>query len=134
MTTKSAQRLSLAVREADLAAFTALQNLKDYSPLNPALTLEAINALNETRMAAESREIHARNELAAARDALLTAEYELHTMLLNAKHQVIAQYGPNSDQIQSLGWKKKFKYRRPSNRGNGQKERPTNGVHATDAE
>ena len=62
---------------------------------------------------AEQNEVYAQHALEAARDAKAAAEWALHDGVLGAKAQVLAQYGPNSDAIQSLGLKKKSKYRRP---------------------
>ena len=57
-------------------------------------------------------EILAQHALAAARDATVAAEWALHDAMLGVKAQVLAQYGPDSDAIQSLGLKKKSKRRR----------------------
>ncbi|MBI3363815.1 MAG: hypothetical protein HY033_02795, partial [Ignavibacteriae bacterium] len=51
--------------------------------------------------------------LKAKRDAAVAAELAFHQAMLGVKEQVIAQYGKNSDQVASLGLKKKSEYRRP---------------------
>ena len=65
---------------------------------NPAYRLEAVAAHNELR---------AQNAPAAARDAAIAAQWEFHNLMLGVKDQVIAQYGADSDQVASLGLKKK---------------------------
>jgi len=44
------------------------------------------------------------------------AESEFHDFTLAVKEQVIAQYGKSSDQVQSLGLKKKTEYKAPARR------------------
>jgi hypothetical protein len=61
-------------------------------------------------------ESNARNALATARDAATAAEWDYHNTLLGAKNQVIAQYGDGSDQLQSLGLKKKSEHKSPARR------------------
>ena len=50
-------------------------------------------------------------ELAAA-----AAEWDFHNVMLAVKEQVVAQYGKSSDQVQSLGLKKKSEYKAPARR------------------
>jgi len=89
------------VLQADDEAFVAFQAIAGYNPANPAYRLEAVAAHNELR---------AQNTLAAARDAAIAAiaaQWEFHNLMLGVKDQVIAQYGADSDQVASLGLKKK---------------------------
>lgn len=109
-------RLSAEVREADQKALGAIRRLSDYQALNPKATIESLNAIAQNLMAAQERKTKADDEAMAARDALHIAEQELHDALLIAKDQVFALYGPDSDAIQSLGLKKKYKRRRGGNR------------------
>ncbi|NQW29702.1 MAG: hypothetical protein HQ472_04240 [Ignavibacteria bacterium] len=53
--------------------------------------------------------------VAKAREAAILAEAKFHDIVLGAKRQVIAQYGDDSDEITTLGMKKKSerKYGRP---------------------
>ena len=52
----------------------------------------------------------------ALADARAAAESEFHVFMLAVKEQVIAQYGKSSDQVQSLGLKKKTEYKAPARR------------------
>ena len=67
--------------------------------------------------AARAAEIIAQNALNTARDAAIRAERSFHNAILGAKDQVIAQYGADSDAVQSLGLKKKSDRKRPGRRG-----------------
>ncbi|HLL77504.1 MAG TPA: hypothetical protein VK421_19770 [Pyrinomonadaceae bacterium] len=67
----------------------------------------------EAKQAAETQAAAA---LAAARDDAVAAEWEFHNAMLGAKEQVVAQFGKDSNEIQSLGLKKKSEYARGGSR------------------
>jgi hypothetical protein len=52
-------------------------------------------------------------DLDAARDDSTAAEWAFHNAILGAKDQVIAQFGDDSNEVQSLGLKKKSEYKSP---------------------
>ena len=56
----------------------------------------------------------------AARDDEVAAQWEFHNYMLGAKNQVKAQFGDSSNEIQSLGLKKKSEYK-----SGGKKNPPT---------
>lgn len=105
-----------AVLQSDLNAHLTIQALADYQPANPAYSKEALQARHDALQAASEAELQAQNALAAARDASVAAEWEFHNLMLGIKDQVIAQYGADSDQVQSLGLKKKSEHKRPARR------------------
>jgi hypothetical protein len=109
-------RIKAESLDTDRMALTALQRLSDYTPVNPNYQVAALAALNQALEQAKQNELYAQNALVAARDATAAAEWALHDAMLGAKAQVIAQYGPDSDAIQSLGLKKKSKRRRVASR------------------
>jgi hypothetical protein len=102
--------------EDDREALLALRELRDYKPVNPSYSAEALAALEEALTRAQHEELRLQNALAAARDAATAAAWALHNAVLGAKAQVIAQYGADSDAIQSLGLKKKSERKRPTRR------------------
>ena len=102
--------------KGDREALLALRELRDYKPVNPGYSAEALAALEEALTQAEHEELRLENALAAARDAAAAAAWALHNAVLGAKTQVIAQYGADSDAIQSLGLKKKSERKRPTRR------------------
>ena len=102
--------------KADRDALNALQDLHDYAPLNPAYSVAALTALNQTLEQALQNEHRIEKALKAAQDAVKAAGWTLHDAMLGAKIQVAAQYGDDSDAIQSLGLKKKSKRRRAVSR------------------
>ena len=99
--------------QADLDALTALRSFSDYAAANPAYALQKLESTLTGMKSAQDAEVNAQNALASARDAAAAAEWDLHNMLLGAKDQVVAQYGKDSDQVQSLGLKKKSEYKAP---------------------
>ena len=102
--------------KADRDALNALRDLADYAPLNPAYNVAALTTLEQALEQALLNEQRIEKALKAAQDSVKAAGWALHEGLLGAKIQVAAQYGDDSDAIQSLGLKKKSKRRRPVSR------------------
>lgn len=115
-------RLSPIKLQADLDALTALNGFAVYTPANAAYAKTAVVAKQTAMKAAQDAEIAAQNALATARDAAAAAEWDFHNTMLGVKEQVIAQFGKNSDQVQSLGLKKKAEYKSPVRKGKSKTE------------
>jgi len=101
------------VLESDQNAFLLLKGMSDYKPSNPACSIAAMSAKYEALRAAQEAELKAQNALAAAHDAAVNAGWDLHNGMLDVKVQVAAQYGTSSDQVASLGLKKKSERKAP---------------------
>ncbi|HEY0404661.1 MAG TPA: hypothetical protein VGC89_02970 [Pyrinomonadaceae bacterium] len=95
----------------DLEVFTALKAIAGYAPANPAFTVAVIQAVYDGLMAAQEAETLAAAAYEAARDNLVAMQWEMHNKVLGAKDQVQAQFGPSSNEIQSMKRKKKTEYR-----------------------
>ena len=104
---------------ADRDAFDALQGIENYTPANPAYTTEKIKALHDRVDDAQREATQAQADADAKRAALMAAEWEFHNAMLGTKVQVDAQFGSNSDQVASLGMKKKSEYKSPTRRKPG---------------
>ena len=104
---------------ADRDAFDALQGIENYTPANPAYTTEKIKTLHDRVDDAQREATQAQADADAKRAALMAAEWEFHNAMLNTKVQVDAQFGSNSDQVASLGMKKKSEYKSPTRRKPG---------------
>jgi gentisate 1,2-dioxygenase len=98
----------------DSQAYTALMALENYQPANPTYSKEGLTQLYQVMQGAAEEEVNAANVLATARDAVVAAEWNFHNAMLGVKAQVVAQYGHDSDEVQSLGLKKKSEHRRPT--------------------
>ena len=107
-------RLQAEILQADERAFLAVKATTDYSPANPAYSFATLAAKNEALHAAQEAELRAENAFNAARDANVAIQWEYHNLILGVKDQVIAQFGPNSDQVASLGLKKKSERKSPA--------------------
>jgi hypothetical protein len=113
MAKNQAIRIRPTALQADLNACTALQSFSDYNSSNPAYTRSAATSKLSAMKAARDAEVNAQNALASARDAAAAAEWDFHNTMLGIKDQVVAQYGKDSDQLQSLGLKKKSERKSP---------------------
>ena len=94
-------------------ALTALRSIGGYTPANSAYALAGVEIKLSSMKSMQEDELAVQNSLASARDAATAAEWEFHNFILGVKEQIIAQYGKNSDQVQSLGLKKKSEYKAP---------------------
>ena len=106
-------RLKPAQLQADMDANAAIISLPAYTPANPGYTQAAVESVLSVMKDAQQAEVHAANALATARDNAAAAEWEFHNAILGVKEQVIAQYGKNSNELQTLGLKKKSEYKAP---------------------
>jgi hypothetical protein len=122
MSNNKTKRLQPSVLQADQDAFDALKAITDYVSSNPEYTMEKATDSHDALDAAQALAIQTQAAADAARDALVARQWEFHDKMLGAKDQVQARYGPNSDQLQSLGRKKKVEYKKkPSKKGSGTK-------------
>jgi hypothetical protein len=81
-------------------------------PVRPEV-LDADQEVYVTLQAARDAEVRAENALAAAHDIAVAAGWEFHNSMLGFKAQVIAQYGDDSNEVQSLGIRKKSERKTP---------------------
>ena len=109
-------RLRPVQLQDDLDALTALRSIGGYAPANAAYALQEVENRLTGMKDTQEDEVNAQNALATARDAAAAAEWEFHNFILGVKEQVIAQFGKNSDEVQSLGLKKKSEYKAPTAR------------------
>ena len=109
----SNSRMQAHIIQADSDALVALKTITGYQPATPAYSLpELISKYDAMRVAQETL-LNTQNTVAAARDALVSAQWTFHDVVLGAKDQIIAQYGPDSDHVAALGLKKKSERRTP---------------------
>ena len=111
MAKNKTKRLRPSVLQADIDGYAALQAIEDYHPLNEAFST-ANGASIKTAM--ETKQTNAVQKQAAAdsaRDDMVGGEWDFHDYMLGVKDQIKAQYGPDSNEYQSLGMKKKSEYK-----------------------
>ncbi|HEV2765818.1 MAG TPA: hypothetical protein VGV38_22725 [Pyrinomonadaceae bacterium] len=111
MAKDQSKRLNPAYLEADRSSFAALQAITNYTPANPAYALAKITAAQAELDEAQRLEAQTAAAAAAARDNTMAKEWEFHNLVLGAKDQVVAQFGRDSNEVQSVGLKKASEYK-----------------------
>jgi glutathione peroxidase-family protein len=106
-------RLKPKLMADDASAFAALQQMNDYAPANASYEVAKGTALQKAHQDAFDAEAQAEAAYKAARDNAVQAEWNFHNYMLGVKDQVMAQYGKSSNELQSLGLKKKTEYKTP---------------------
>lgn len=109
---KKPKRLSKKILQEDNEAYAALQAIPNYNPSNKDFELAKVAASDETMKADQTAEVQKHAAADAASDKAAASEWERHNMILGAKIQVKAQFGENSDELASMGIKKKNEYKR----------------------
>lgn len=110
-------RLRPAVLQEDKNTLAAIATLAPaYAPANAAYSLANLTTAQTAMTTAQATEVQKAGEAAAARDAANANEWAFHNKVLEARKQVAAQYGSDSDQLQAIGLKKKSEYRQPTPR------------------
>ena len=108
------KRLNPAVLQEDKDVVAAITTLAPvYAPANAAYSLVNLQAASTAMGSAQATEVQKVADAAAARDAANAKEWAFHNTVLEAKRQVAAQYGSDSDQLQAIGLKKKSEYAKP---------------------
>ncbi|MFL6229355.1 MAG: hypothetical protein ACJ741_11310 [Pyrinomonadaceae bacterium] len=110
------RRITPATLQADKDSFDALKGISAYAPANPAYTVAAIATLRNKLDTSQEAETQALAAAAAARDEATAAEWDYHNAIIGAKEQVIAQFGKDSNEVQSVGLKKKSEYAKNTQR------------------
>jgi len=114
MATTPVRRSDPNILTADGATLNNARAIAGFQPANPTYTIAAVTAIQAAMTAAQAAEDVAAKAFAAARDDAAAAEWAFHKAVLGLKDQVIAQFGDDSNEVQSLGLKKKSEYKKPS--------------------
>ena len=104
-------KLNPRILQADLDTYTALKAFPDYKPANNDYTVAKGENKKGDKDTKQELEVQKKADWQAARDDAVAAEWAFHDWILGARDQVKAQYGPNSNQYQSIGLKKKSEYK-----------------------
>jgi hypothetical protein len=113
MAKNQTRRNSPQVLKEDMDTHDAIKGLPDYNPSNAEYTKDKLQAKRDAMAKAQEVETQKDAEAKAARDAANAAEWSFHNDILEARKQVSAQYGSDSDQVQAVGLKKKSEYKAP---------------------
>lgn len=94
----------------------AVKKMKDYAPQRKEFAFEPLKKLEEEMTKVHEEEVAAKNAYDKARDAAVAKEWEMHDFFQGAAEAVLGQYGSNSDEYASLGFKKKKEYKKATSR------------------
>jgi hypothetical protein len=107
------RRLPAKTIGADIDSLNGLGTVEGYTPVRPDASPKDLKASFATMQAMQQKETEQQAVLKAASDAARQAEWEFHNSILSMKGAVRAQFGPDSDEAQSIGYKKKSERNRP---------------------
>ena len=94
----------------DNEAYIALKSIPNYVPVNKDVELNKVEIIHSNMLAAQEQRMLLENQLKAQTDKCAIAEHAFHDAMLEVKAQVKALYGSDSDELNSLGIKKKSDY------------------------
>lgn len=95
----------------DEEVYAAVKGMADYAPANASYTQAQLDAARAELELARHTFVQAQAGMEAARDTLVAKQWAFHNLIQGTKDQVVAQYGPNSDQVQAVKLKKKTEYK-----------------------
>lgn len=107
MAKRKIARVTQSILKKDRQIATAVLTLKDYNPSNSEFTAARLREALKGVEATAAAEQKALDAAAKAREEAIRVEAHFHDIVLGVKRQVLAQYGDDSDEITSLGLKKK---------------------------
>lgn len=110
------RRVSLKAISADIAAYHGLNTITNYVPTRSEAMPKGLKTAYDAMLTKQQKETELTAMLKAAADAARQAEVDFHSAILAMKESVRGQFGPNSDEAQSVGYKKKSEYKRPRRR------------------
>lgn len=108
----SKRKLAPRERQKDLEAYAALLALGNYNAVNPAFTKEKATEAFEAMQEKQTAAVQAKATSDAAADDANDSEWFFHDVMQGVDAQAIAQYGKDSNEVQSLGLKKKSEYKK----------------------
>ena len=119
------KRLRPAQLSEDEDVLAALKAITNYAPANSAYALAAIEQAFKEYRDAQAVEVQTEAAYKGARDNAAAKESAFHGLIQGVKDQVTAQFGRNSNEVQSIGRKKSSEYKartRGSKKGEGGSE------------
>jgi hypothetical protein len=108
------KRLKPSILAADRESLAALTNISGYAPVNPAYALTALNTLRTELDTTLDAEAQAAAAAAVARDSATAKEWAFHEAIIGMRDQVVAQFGRDSDEAQTIGRKKESERKAPT--------------------
>lgn len=113
MANNQTRAVSDAVLKADTDALAALKKVENYTPVNEMYSLDNIQGAATALQLSNEKFAQAEAEWKAARDAKVAAQWQFHNAILGSKKQVVAQFGDDAPEVQSVGLKRKSERAKP---------------------
>ena len=114
MSDKRTRRLAPKVLQQDLDALDALDAITDYNPSNAAFSKANALAVRTAMREKQAKEVQDAATAKGSRDGAVNGEWDAHEFVQGVGIQTKAQFGENSDEYASLGFKKKIEYKNPT--------------------
>lgn len=114
MASKRTKRLAPSIQTEDIETLDALEAIEDWSPSNPQYSKANAQAIRAAMVAKQTKETQDAVQAKASRDDAAESEWDTHDFVLGVRQQGVAQYGEDSNEVQSLGLKKKSEYKKRS--------------------
>lgn len=113
MAKNKTRQLSPKQLQEDLDAYAGLKGITGYAPANALFDEATGDTLKATMEASQIKDVQDKATSDASRDKKVSDEWMFHDWVRNMRVQVKAQYGEDSDEVQTVGLKKKSEYKNP---------------------
>lgn len=100
----------------NIAAYHGLNTIIGYTTSRIEATPKILKLAYDDMLFKQKREAELTATMKSATDATRQAEVEFHNAVLAMKESIRGQFGPNSDEAQAVGYKKKSEYKKRSRR------------------
>lgn len=107
------KRLSSKTLTNDRDVLKVLKGMEGYNASSANCSVDSLSALEQDLDAKKEIRLQKEGEAKAARDNEVAAEHAFHQAILGAKSQVRSLFGDNSNELQSIGLKKKTERKSP---------------------
>ena len=114
MADKKTRQLSPKQLQDDLDAYAGMQGISGYAPPNANFNAANGETIFNKMQASQTKEVQDFATWQASRDTKVADQWAFHDYIRNARQQVKAQFGEDSDEVQAVGLKKKSEYKNPS--------------------
>nr|WP_017298352.1 hypothetical protein [Nodosilinea nodulosa] len=100
----------------DIESFEGTGAVPSFPAARPEAKPEFLQAALQTMQAMQQQETELLAKAKAAADKARLAEWEFHNAVMAMKAAVRGHFGPDSDEAQAVGYKKKSEHKRPRRR------------------
>ncbi|MEL6471424.1 MAG: hypothetical protein AAFP20_15025 [Cyanobacteria bacterium J06614_10] len=106
------RRVPAKTLTADITSYNGFGAVTGYVSARPEASPKSLKSAYDKMLANQKKEDEVAAQMKQASDAARVAEVEFHDAVLAMKESVRGQFGPNSDEAQAVGYKRKSEYKR----------------------